>query len=147
MNYMGKMSDLECRVLLVEDMLDNQRLVSFYLKQAGAEVFFADNGQIALELALDARDQGIPFDVILMDIQMPILNGNEATKKLREANYTRPIIAITAHTSSHDRQTCIDAGCDDYTPKPIDPNRLIDLVAHYTTKQKQKELIEDTVIV
>lgn len=141
------MADLECRVLLAEDMPDNQRLVSYYLKQAGAEVFFADNGQIALDLALEARDHGFPFDVILMDIQMPILNGNEATKRLRDADYTGPIIAITAHTNSHDRQTCIDAGCDDYTTKPVNPNRLIDLVAHYALKQKQNELLEDTVIV
>ncbi|WP_197993002.1 response regulator [Gimesia aquarii] len=141
------MSNLECRVLLAEDMPDNQRLVSFYLKQAGAEVFFADNGQIALDIALEASNHGFPFDVILMDIQMPVLNGNEATKKLRESGYTGAIIAITAHTSSHDRQTCLDAGCDDYTTKPVNPNRLIDLVAHYASKRKRKELTEDTVIV
>ena len=78
---------------------------------------------------------------------MPILNGDEATKKLREADYTGPIIAITAHTNIHDRQTCINTGYDDYTTKPVNPNRLIDLVAHYASKQNQKELTKDTVFV
>lgn len=122
---------LACRVLLVEDFPDSQRLISYHLKQAGAEVFFADNGQIALELALEARDHGLPFDIILMDIQIPVFDGNEATKILREADLRIPIIAITAHDDLYDRDECMQAGCDEYLTKPVDSEELIDTVAQY----------------
>ncbi len=78
---------LDCRVLLAEDGPDNQRLIAFVLKKAGAEVAVAENGQIAHDLALAARDEGAPFHVILMDMQMPIMDGYDATAKLREAVY------------------------------------------------------------
>lgn len=135
-----KTAQLECRVLLAEDGPDNQRLITFILKKSGAEVTTADNGQIALELALKARDEGNPFDVILMDMQMPVLDGYGASTKLREAEYTGPIIALTAHAMSHDRKKCIDAGCDDYTTKPVDRKQLIALVDQYASQQKHREL-------
>lgn len=137
---------LECRVLLAEDCLDSQRLILFYLKRVCTEVVFAENGQVALDLALEAHENGLPFDVILMDIQMPVLGGYEATKKLREAEYTGPIIAITGYASQYDRDSCIDAGCDDYITKPADPNKLVDLIEQYTSEQKQKIELQDTVI-
>ncbi|QDT99945.1 ATP-binding protein [Gimesia aquarii] len=137
-----KTTQLNCRVLLAEDGPDNQRLISFILKKSGAEVTTADNGQVALELALQARDKGDPFDVILMDMQMPVLDGYSASTKLREAEYTGPIIALTAHAMSHDRKKCIDAGCDDYTTKPVDRKQLIALVDQYTSQQKHRELAE-----
>lgn len=151
MNDQDKITDqntqLECRILLAEDMPDNQRLVSYYLKQAGAEVFIAEDGQIAYDLALEARDHGFPFDVILMDIQMPSIDGNEATKKLRDAGYTGPIIAITAHTNTHDRDSCVAAGCDNYTTKPVDRDKLIELVAHYASQQKKKKCLAEQAII
>ena len=119
------------RVLLVEDGPDNQRLIGFVLKKAGAEVTLADNGQIGCELATAAKSKGHPFDVILMDMQMPILDGYAATQRLRETGYTQPIIALTAHAMASDRQKCIDAGCNDYATKPIDQKKLIKLVASY----------------
>jgi PAS domain S-box-containing protein len=128
--------DLDCRVLLAEDGPDNQRLISFLLKKSGAEVVVADNGRIACDLALAARDEGTPFDVILMDMQMPVMDGYEAVGRLREAGYADPIIALTAHAMSTDKEKCLAAGCDDYATKPIDRKRLVSLVAKYAVGQE-----------
>ena len=128
----------DCRILLTEDGRDNQRLISFVLRKAGAEVTLADNGQIGLELALAERKKGRPFDVILMDMQMPVLDGYSATQQLREADYTEPIIALTAHAMSTDRQKCLDAGCDDFATKPIDRAKLVSLLASYRNHRPVK---------
>ena len=122
---------LACRILLAEDGPDNQRLISFILKKAGAKVSLANNGQEALDLAAEAEGQGCPFDVILMDMQMPVMDGYVATKKLRETKSVAPIIALTAHAMTSDRQKCLDAGCDDYLTKPVDRKKLVETVASY----------------
>jgi len=118
-------------ILLTEDGPDNQRLISFILKKAGAKVTVADNGQISFDTATAAMQAGWPFDAILMDMQMPILDGYEATKLLRATDYQGPIIALTAHAMSGDRQKCLDMGCDDYLTKPVDRRKLVEVVASY----------------
>ncbi len=113
------------RILLAEDGPDNQRLIAFVLRKAGAEVAVATDGKRALECALAAREEGDPYDAILMDMQMPIMDGYEATRALRHNDYQGPIIALTANAMAGDRQKCLDAGCNDYQMKPIDRRALI----------------------
>ena len=133
-------AQLDCRILLAEDGPVNLRLISFILRKAGAEVALAENGQIAFDLANQANSKGTPFDVILMDMQMPVLDGYAATQKLREAGYEAPIIALTAHAMTSDRQDCLDAGCNDFATKPINRKKLIQLIADYVSREKTQPL-------
>ncbi len=118
-------------VLLVEDGPDNQRLIAAFIRKAGADVEVADNGQVGSDMALDALHNGRPFDVILMDMQMPVMDGYEATRRLRRADYTGPIVALTAHAMEQDRQKCLDAGCDDHATKPVNRKQLIQTVLEH----------------
>jgi signal transduction histidine kinase/DNA-binding response OmpR family regulator len=122
---------LSGRVLLAEDGVHNQRVISYYLTTAGAHVITADNGKVACEMAIAARDQGDPFDLILMDMQMPELDGYSAASTLRSKGYTGPIVALTAHAMAHDRAKCIQSGCSDYLTKPIDRSLLLNTAARY----------------
>jgi len=117
---------LDARVLLVEDGPDNQRLISVLLRKAGAEVDLACDGREAIDRAVASRERGEPFDLILMDMQMPGIDGYEATRRLRNLDWAGPILALTAHAMSGDRERCIEAGCDDYATKPIDRASLME---------------------
>jgi CheY-like chemotaxis protein/anti-sigma regulatory factor (Ser/Thr protein kinase) len=127
------------RVLLAEDGPDNQRLIEFVVSQAGALVTVVDNGEAAVRAALDAAAAGTPFDVVLVDIQMPLVDGYQATMRLRAAGYTRPIIALTAHATSGDREQCLAAGCDDYATKPIQRPTLLAVVGRYCTPAPDRD--------
>jgi CheY-like chemotaxis protein len=111
---------LRGRVLLAEDGVDNQALIEFYLNELGLQVTTVANGRLARDSALRASQDGRPFDLVLMDMQMPELDGYEATGQLRAAGYDRPIIALTAHAMESDREKCLAAGCNDFVTKPID---------------------------
>ncbi len=130
---------LDCRVLLAEDGPDNQRLISYVLTKAGAKVTTADNGQIAVDLALTAVADDEPYDVVLMDMQMPLMNGYDATMKLRAEGYAGPVIALTACAMSHDRQKCLDAGCDEYVSKPINHLKLLSQISRAVRESETGE--------
>ncbi|MFN0241615.1 MAG: CHASE domain-containing protein [Planctomycetota bacterium] len=122
---------LNGRILLVEDGRDNQRLISVHLKRAGAEVEFADNGRIAIERVTAACARGSAFDLVLMDMQMPELDGYDATRALRALGYGGAIVALTAHAMQGDRDRCLAAGCNDYATKPIERDTFLATCARW----------------
>jgi len=121
-------------VLLAEDGIDNQRLITTYLTKAGASTTIAEDGRRALDAVAAAETTGRSYDVILMDMQMPELDGYGATAKLRSGGYARPIIALTAHAMAGDRERCMAAGCDDYLTKPVNRDALVALVGEYARR-------------
>ncbi|KYG67146.1 hypothetical protein AZI86_09040 [Bdellovibrio bacteriovorus] len=114
-------------VLLTEDSPDIQKLLTLILQKEGAEVDLAINGVDCLQ-----KYNKRSYDVILMDIQMPIMDGYTAARKLREEGFTRSIIALTAHAMSDEHQRCIQAGCDGYLSKPVQRQKLVDMILEYT---------------
>ncbi|MFO0888506.1 MAG: PAS domain S-box protein [Isosphaeraceae bacterium] len=120
------MPQLEGRVLLAEDSVDIQRLLVHHLGRLGLQVDVADNGLLAVEKALEGR-----YDVILMDLQMPELDGYGATSSLRRAGYEGPILALTAHALREDRERSLRCGCNDHLTKPIDPAQLAGTLKKY----------------
>jgi signal transduction histidine kinase/CheY-like chemotaxis protein len=111
------------RILIVEDSVDNQLLTEQYMLKEGAEVAIANNGLEAIELVHNGK-----FDLILMDMQMPVMDGYTATTKLREMGYDIPIIALTAHAMKEDLEKCLRVGCNDYLSKPFRRENLIHLI-------------------
>jgi two-component system CheB/CheR fusion protein len=112
-------------ILVVDDYETNRRLISTLLKRCGSEIVAAVDGQDACEKARAARDEGKPFDAILMDMAMPVMDGYTAAATLRGEGFTCPIIALTAHAMRGDDEKCIKAGCSDYLSKPVDPDKVI----------------------
>ncbi|MBX3040963.1 MAG: response regulator [Bdellovibrionaceae bacterium] len=111
------------RILIVDDAPDNRVLISLYMSKGGYQVETAENGAEGVEKALSKN-----FDLVLMDIQMPEMDGFEAVRRLRERNYEKPIIALTAHAMKGDRELCLEKGFSDYMSKPINREELLGTV-------------------
>jgi CheY-like chemotaxis protein len=114
------------RVLVVEDNLTNQMLIKLLLGKLGFVITIVQNGIEAVEAVENQQ-----FELILMDMQMPEMNGCDATEKLRSLGVKTPIIAMTASIDEDDKKRCMQAGCDDYIPKPIDRAHLVKVISHH----------------
>ncbi len=119
------------KILLVEDNEMNRDMLSRRLIRRGYEVVMADDGAKGVEMASSENP-----DLILMDLSLPVLDGWEATRRIKGADATKaiPIIALTAHAMKTDEEKAIDAGCDDFDTKPVDLNRLISKIRKYETE-------------
>jgi CheY-like chemotaxis protein len=110
---------------VADDNEANQRLITLLLSRAGAQVVGAGNGQEVLDLASKAAQEGRPFDALIMDMQMPVVDGYEAVRRLRAEGCTTPILAVTAYAMSEDREECLAMGCDDFISKPLEWDRFL----------------------
>jgi two-component system, sensor histidine kinase and response regulator len=128
------------RILLTEDSADNQRIISLILTKVGYQVTIAENGQVGYDKAMASLNEGNPYDLILMDMQMPVMDGYAATRRLRSEGYSYPIVALTAHATVGDRKRCLDAGCDYYITKPINRNELLLVAAGCMQQSDAKQL-------
>ncbi len=124
-------SGLHPRVLLADDNRDLQQILAQQLVLLGLEVLGVSNGRDAVDLGLSAHRAGNPFDLILMDLEMPTLDGYQATRQLREGGYAGPILALTAHSADDFRLDCLRIGCNDCLGKPFDWGELRALVQKY----------------
>ncbi|AMV21351.1 response regulator [Planctomyces sp. SH-PL14] len=122
----------KCRILVVDDGEANRRLLCLVLKRAGATVEQAINGQEAVDI-VSLRD----FDVVLMDMQMPVKDGYTATRELRDHNFRKPIIALTGHAMTGDDEKCLEAGCSDFLTKPVDIDVLLGRIANIVGRAEE----------
>lgn len=119
--YLSTVDNLkQFTILVVDDSPDNRALIHLYLKKTGIHVVSANNGKQSLEAVAKHSP-----DLILMDIQMPEMDGLEATRKLRTGGYSKPIIALTAHSAASEHKACLRAGCDEVMTKPVSQENLI----------------------
>ncbi|MCC9654995.1 ATP-binding protein [Rhodopirellula halodulae] len=119
------------RVLIVDDGEANRRLIELVLKRAGAQVGTAENGQEALDAIELANESNDAYALVLMDMQMPVLDGYSATRQLRSSGNTTPVVALTGNAMRGDREKCIEAGCDDFLTKPVNLDELLAMVSQY----------------
>lgn len=114
------------RVLVADDRRDIRHIAKHFLKKASVLVIEAENGQEAIDKIQHQSEINEPVDLVLMDMQMPVLDGYEATVKLRESGFDKPVIALTASAMKGERDRCLSLGCDDYLSKPVDGPKLIE---------------------
>ncbi len=132
------------KILIVDSAKDSRMLLEHILKKTGAQIEIAMDGKQALEAANKGLQNEMLFDLILMDMQMPVMDGYFATVKLREMGINTPVIAITAHTLKDDRQHCLESGCDEYLSKPINKELLIETCVRLIHESKNPEIPENS---
>ncbi|MFM1872567.1 MAG: Autoinducer 2 sensor kinase/phosphatase LuxQ [Planctomycetota bacterium] len=132
---------LQGRVLVAEDGRDNQLLIRRILGAAGLQVEVADNGQLAVDAVARAEASETPFDLVLMDMQMPVMDGLEATRRLRAEGFGRGIVALSANVFAEDVQRCREAGCDDFCSKPIDRQALFAAIGEQLRRHRPVEKV------
>ncbi|MBZ0267774.1 response regulator [bacterium] len=120
------------RVLVAEDNVFNQKLIQHIFTKAGAEPALVGNGLDAVEECVRARNAGTPYDLVVMDMQMPVMDGPGATRRLRSLGFATPVLALTANAMASDRSACLDAGCNDFETKPINRTSLLGKVERLT---------------
>jgi signal transduction histidine kinase/CheY-like chemotaxis protein len=130
-DFSGPKVRISGSVLVAEDGIDNQALIAAKLGETGLKIELASNGQIACEKAMAAAGRGKPFDLILMDVQMPVMDGFTAMLELRGKGYRGPIIALTANAMDRDRTKCLNAGCNEFVTKPIQMEKLFKAIGRY----------------
>lgn len=116
------------KILITEDNKDIQQILKKIVEDAGASTEIANNGQECLDLVKE-----INFDIVLMDLQMPVMDGFEAIERLRSDGFKRPIVVVTAYAISNERERCIKAGCTDFVTKPINADILLRTLARHRT--------------
>ncbi len=127
---------LQCSILVVDDRRDVRFLTQRILNDAGAEVSLAEDGLDAIRQLEQSLQEESTWDLILLDMQMPRLDGYQAATKMRDMGFKGAIIALTADAMQGDMNLCLQSGCDDYLSKPIDSHKLITVVAEHTQKRR-----------
>ncbi|MBR9802578.1 response regulator [bacterium] len=118
-------------VLMAEDGIHNRTLISLMLKKAGARVSVVENGQLAVDAIAADQNRGNGYQIILMDMQMPVLDGYSATAQIRANGCSLPVIALTANVLEDDVDKCRDSGCDDFLAKPVNRRDLVETIARH----------------
>jgi CheY-like chemotaxis protein len=131
-------SRLNCRVLVADDRAEIRYLLRLFLEGAGAQVVAVADGPAALEAVQSARAQGAPIDIVILDIQMPGLDGYETARRLRAQGFTKPIIGLTAGAMSGDRERCLQSGFDACLTKPIDQPTLLEMIRCQTQESNSE---------
>jgi len=136
------------RLLVVEDNLVNQKVVVTTLYKRGYEIEVASNGLVALDLLQKAKLENNRFDLVLMDVQMPVMDGLETTKQIRANSEwdSLPIIAMTAHAMSGDKERCLDAGMNGYVSKPVQPVSLVQTIERFLNHEPEEDVLEDATV-
>lgn len=122
------------RILYVEDQYDMQQIIQRYMRKVGAKVDLADNGKVGMEIAMAAWKTGRPYDMVLIDHQMPVMDGITAVRKLREQGFVQPIVMLSAHVSNS-REKCLEAGCNALLTKPVDRDMLLRMTDKFLNRQ------------
>ena len=124
-DFLGKYNWDGKTILIVEDDISSIFYLKEILKDSGVDLLIAEDGKKAISIFKDHSE----INLILMDIQLPVLNGYETTRKIKSLNPNLPVIAQTAYAMPEERIKCLEAGCNDYLAKPLDPNLLLQKIS------------------